>query len=103
MEAGIRKDRPAFMKELAQKFYGRTALKHTISEDVIGWYVMMAMTGSLRSTLAAANAWSMTDFREEMKGITIPVRAIHGTAMPRCRSMRRAENRPNFCRLCAGI
>ncbi len=41
---------------------------------------MMASTGSLRSTLATAKSWAETDFREEMKRITIPVLVIHGTS-----------------------
>ena len=49
----------------------------------------MAFTGTLRSILATAHSWSGTDFREEMKGITIPVRVIHGTSdstVPQSRS-----------------
>ena len=34
----------------------------------------------MRSTLAAAKAWSTTDFQEEMKRLDLPVRVIHGTA-----------------------
>jgi pimeloyl-ACP methyl ester carboxylesterase len=79
IEQSIRKDRPAFLKEFGAKFFGRTALKHPVSEAVLEWNQEMALTGSLRSTLAAAKAWSMTDFREEMKRITVPVRVIHGT------------------------
>jgi len=79
IEKNIRKDRPAFLKEFGPKFYGRSALKHTVSEPVLEWTEAMAFTGDLRSTLAAAKSWSMTDFRKEMKGITIPVRVIHGT------------------------
>lgn len=75
----IRKDRPAYMKEFGPKFYGRSALKHTVSEPVLEWTQTMAMTGSLRATLATAKSWSTTDFRQEMKSITIPVLVIHGT------------------------
>lgn len=80
IEQEIRKDRPAFLKEFGQKFFGRTALKHTVSEAVLEWSQTMALTGSLRATLAAAKAWSTTDFRQEMKGITIPMLVIHGTS-----------------------
>ncbi|MDQ6664870.1 MAG: alpha/beta hydrolase [Acidobacteriota bacterium] len=79
IEEKIRRDRPAFLKDFGAKFFGRTALKHTVSEAVLEWNQSMALTGSLRSTLAAAKAWSTTDFREEMKRITAPVRIIHGT------------------------
>jgi non-heme chloroperoxidase len=79
IEENIRQDRPAFLKNFALKFYGRTALKHTVSEADLDWNQSLALTGSLRSTLAAAKAWSATDFREDMKRITVPVRIIHGT------------------------
>lgn len=79
IEESIRKDRPAFMKEFGPKFFGRTTLKHTVSEPVLEWTQSMAMTGSLPATLATARAWSTTDFREEMRNIKIPVRVIHGT------------------------
>ncbi len=79
IEENIRQDRPAFLQEFGPKFYGRTVLKHTVSEADLEWTQSMAFTGSLRSTLAAAKAWSTTDFREEMKRITVPVLVIHGT------------------------
>jgi len=74
------KDRPAYMKEFGPKFYGRSTLKHTVSEAVLEWTQSMAMTGSLRSSLETAKSWSSTDFRQEMKAITIPVLVIHGTS-----------------------
>ena len=80
IEEQIRKDRPAFFDGFGPKFYGRSALKHTVSEPVLQWTGVMAMTGSLRSILATAKSWSSTDFRDEMKGITIPVLVIHGTS-----------------------
>jgi len=80
IELEIRKDRPAFLKEFGPKFFGRTALKHTVSEAVLEWTQAMALTGSLRSTLKTAKSWATTDFRQEMKGITIPTLVIHGTS-----------------------
>lgn len=77
--ANISKDRPTFLHAFGPKFYGRTTLKHTVSEPVLEWTQEMALTGSLRATLAAAEAWSATDFRPDMEKITIPVRVIHGT------------------------
>ena len=79
IEANLRKDRPAFLKEFGPKFYGRSMVHHTVSEPTLEWTQQMALTGSLRSTLATAKSWSTTDFREEMKQITIPVLVIHGT------------------------
>ena len=78
--ANLRQDRPAFLKDFCPKFFGRTLLNHTVSEAVLDWSQSMALTGSLRATLATAQFWSRTDFRNEMKRISIPVRIIHGTA-----------------------
>jgi non-heme chloroperoxidase len=91
----IRKDRPAFLKSFAQKFFGRTALNHTVSEAVLEWSQAMGLSGSLRATLATAHSWSMTDFRQEMEDIEVPVRLIHGTSdvtVPIQASSRRSLN-----------
>ena len=80
IEEQIRKDRPAFLHDFGPKFYGRTMVKHTVSEPVLEWTQEMALTGSLRATLACANSWATTDFREDLKKIDIPVLVIHGTS-----------------------
>ncbi|SEB53796.1 alpha/beta fold hydrolase [Terriglobus roseus] len=80
IEENLRKDRPAFLNEFGPKFYGRSVVHHTVSEPVLEWTQSMALMGSLRSTLQTAKSWSSTDFREEMKSITIPVLVIHGTS-----------------------
>jgi pimeloyl-ACP methyl ester carboxylesterase len=74
----LREDRPAFLKQFGPQFYGRSMVKHTVSEAVLEWSQMMALTGSLRATLAAADAWSTTDFRPDLAAIRVPVRVIHG-------------------------
>ena len=76
----VRKDRPAFLKSFVPKFYGRSALNHTVSEAVLEWSVAMGLTGSLGATLAAAESWATTDFRAEMKEIDTPTLIIHGTS-----------------------
>ena len=80
IEQNILKDRPAFLNEFGPKFYGRTIVNHTVSDPDLQWTQSMALTGSTHSTLATAKAWSTTDFRQEMKGLTIPFLLIHGTS-----------------------
>ncbi len=63
----ILKDRPAFLESFGPKFYGRSALHHTVSDAQLGWTQSMALTSTTHSMLAAARSWSTTDFREEMK------------------------------------
>ncbi|MDP9171167.1 MAG: alpha/beta hydrolase [Acidobacteriota bacterium] len=79
IDEGLRKDRPAFLKDFAPALYGRTLLKHTVSDADLEWTQSMALRGSLRATLAAAKAWSSTDFRDDLKRVSVPVRIIHGT------------------------
>jgi non-heme chloroperoxidase len=80
IEEQIRKDRMAFFKDFGEKFYGRSAVHHTVSEAALEWTQYMQYTGSTRSILQTAKAWSTTDFRGDLKTITIPVRVIHGTS-----------------------
>ncbi len=80
IEEQLRKDRPAFLKDFGPKFYGRSMVNHTVSDADLEWTQTMALQGSLRATIAAAKAWSTTDFRSDMAAITVPVRVIHGTS-----------------------
>jgi len=77
--AGLEKDRPAFLKEFAQKFYGRSILNHTVSDAFLEFTGAMALTGSPRSTIELVTAWSATDFRKDLAEIRVPTLIIHGT------------------------
>ncbi len=80
IEANLRKDRPAFLKEFGPKFYGRSLVHHSVSEPELEWTQSMALTGSQWATLKTAKSWATTDFRNDLKQITIPVLVIHGTS-----------------------
>jgi non-heme chloroperoxidase len=80
IETNLLKDRQSFVHQFVPQFYGRSALNHTVSESVLEWSRAMGYTGSLRSTLQTAAAWSGTDFRDDLKNIDVPVRIIHGTS-----------------------
>jgi pimeloyl-ACP methyl ester carboxylesterase len=79
IENAIRKDRPAFLRDFAQKFYGRTTLNHTVSQEILDWTQAMAYTTTLHPMIATAQAWATTDFRDDLRRIEIPVLLIHGT------------------------
>ena len=72
-------DRPAFLEKFASMFYGRTLINHTVSEPVLHFFQTMALTASPRATLQLVDAWSATDFRIDLAGITVPTLLIHGT------------------------
>jgi non-heme chloroperoxidase len=75
----LEKDRPAFLKEFGQKFYGRSLLNHTVSDEFLAFSGAMAAAGSPRSTIDLVTAWSSTDFREDLAEISVPTLIIHGT------------------------
>ena len=75
----IRKDRFAFLNDFGPKFYGRSALHHTVSEAALNWTFAMAIQGGYKATLSSLDSFSQTDFREEMKSLTVPFLIIHGT------------------------
>lgn len=80
MKEGIAKDRAHFMKEFFPKFYGGGLLHTPVSNEVLDWTLTMALQGSSRATLACVDAWSGTDFREDLKRMSVPTLFLHGTA-----------------------
>jgi non-heme chloroperoxidase len=77
---GIQRDRPQFFTDFAQTFYGNSLLDKKVSEGVLHWTLMMAMTASPRATLECVRAFSETDFRADLQKITVPLLVIHGGA-----------------------
>lgn len=75
----LEKDRPAFLKEFAAKFYGRTMISHPVSEPFLEFFQWMALSGSPRATIELVDAWSRTDFRNDLAEIEVPTLIIHGT------------------------
>ncbi len=80
MTAGIRKDRAQFFIDFAPSFYGAGLIDKKVSQGVLDWFFNMAMLASPKATLDCVRAFSETDFRADLKGVTIPLLVIHGTA-----------------------
>ena len=80
IKEGIAKDRAHFMKQFFPSFYGGGVLHTPVSSEVLEWSLMMALQGSSRATLACVDAWSGTDFRGDLKRMTVPTLFIHGTS-----------------------
>jgi pimeloyl-ACP methyl ester carboxylesterase len=89
----LEKDRPAFLEQFTTKFYGRSLINHAVSDQFLKFSLAMALEGSPRATIELVWAWSGTDFRDDLKGITVPTLIVHGTAdvtVPIAASARRA-------------
>ena len=75
----LAKDRPAFLQQFGHKFYGRTMVKHTVSEPFLEFTQSMALTASPKATIDLVRAWSEADFRGDLARFTVPTLVIHGT------------------------
>ncbi|TCZ68251.1 alpha/beta fold hydrolase [Flaviaesturariibacter aridisoli] len=80
MLEGIRSDRIAFLDEFGKKFFGAGLLSHPVSTPLLDYYRMLASHASQRSTVQCALSFAHTDFRADLKAITVPTLIIHGDA-----------------------
>jgi pimeloyl-ACP methyl ester carboxylesterase len=77
---GIIADRPAFLTQFFHNFYNVDIFKgKLISEEALRLSWNIAATASPRGTLDCVAAW-LTDFREDLTKITVPVLIVHGDA-----------------------
>ena len=80
MYQGVQKDRAQFMIDFAGPFFGNGLIDKKVSDGVLQSTLMMAMQGSPRATLECIRAFSETDFRADLKNVTVPLLVVHGTA-----------------------
>jgi non-heme chloroperoxidase len=81
---GIKKaivaDRPAFLSGFLSNFYNVDVLRgKRISDEVVRLSWNIGAGASPKGTLDCVTAW-LTDFREELKSIGVPVLVVHGNA-----------------------
>ncbi len=76
----IEEDRPAFLLEFGKKFYGVEEQKQGVSQALLNWNQMLCLMSSAKATVDCVHSFSETDFREDIKKITVPVLIIHGDA-----------------------
>ncbi len=74
----IEKDRFAFLENFAAMFYNHSLLSSTHTSDaLLHHFQRIAGFSSYGAMLACVDAW-LEDFRDDLKGVQIPVLAIHG-------------------------
>ena len=74
----IHEDRIGFLDSFGKQFFGIGMLNHPVSEPLLQYYRMLASFASQRSTEKCAESFAMTDFREDIKAISLPTLIIHG-------------------------
>jgi pimeloyl-ACP methyl ester carboxylesterase len=78
IKQGIEADRPAFLTNFLNDFYNLNELSGTrISDEVFKLSWMIAAGASPIGTLACVDSW-LTDFRNDLKKVTIPTLVVHG-------------------------
>ena len=79
MAAAMKKDRAAFFDDFFKTFYGVGLIQHPVSDEWLEWSRSVAMSASLKATLACATAFATTDFRNDLTHFKVPTLVIHGT------------------------
>jgi len=76
-ESGVRSDRSAFLDQLFKDFFSAGSdLK--LSEAQRQYAISLAEVASPKGTLDCIGAFGRTDFREDLKKVTVPTLVIHG-------------------------
>lgn len=75
----IRQDRAHFLQRFFKDFFGMSMLSQPVSNELLDWMRSIALQASARSTLCCLDAFSGTDFREDLAAFTMPTLIIHGT------------------------
>lgn len=77
----LQTDRVGFLKEFHKNFYNYDDNKgERVSAAQLDYDFTIASFASPRATLQAARAWADTDFRSELKNVTVPTLIVHGDA-----------------------
>ena len=78
IRAGVAADRSQFFKDLTAAFYGANRPGTKVSQGVRDAFWFQGMQGGLKSQLDCINAFSETDFTEDLKKFDVPTLIIHG-------------------------
>ncbi|MEJ8803888.1 alpha/beta fold hydrolase [Pontibacter sp. H249] len=72
--------RVTFLAEFSKQFYNYSDYKDKVSEEQLKYDWAIASAASPRATIETAKAWANTDFRNELRNVTVPTLIVHGDA-----------------------
>ena len=78
MKDQLKEDRINFLDEFGKKFFGVNLINKPVSGPLLSYYLQQCSIASPRATEKCAESFAQTDFREDLKNITVPVLVIHG-------------------------
>ena len=76
--ASVQADRSQWNKDVSMPYYSYNRPGANVSEGVRDEYWRQAMTTGIVAAYEAIGAFSATDFREDLKAITVPTLIVHG-------------------------
>jgi non-heme chloroperoxidase len=81
MLAGVKKDRVAFFTDFVPNFYNfRKGTQDPAEQDVIAWSKAVLWPASAVGTQQCIVAFGTTDFRADLRRLTVPALVLHGDA-----------------------
>jgi len=78
IRAGVLSDRSQFFKDLTVTFYGSNRPGSIVSQGLRDSFWLQGMQAGLKGVLDCIEAFSETDFTEDLKKIDVPTLIIHG-------------------------
>ncbi|MBS0625150.1 MAG: alpha/beta hydrolase [Verrucomicrobia bacterium] len=75
---GVHTDRSQFFKELTAPFYGANRPGHQVPQGLRDFFWLQGMLGGYRGLYECIEAFSETDFNEDLKKIDVPTLILHG-------------------------
>jgi len=79
MMTQMKTDRIAFLDDFGKKFFGVNLINHPVSSPLLDYYRMLASVAAPRATQQCALSFAGTDFRSDLKAVTVPTLIIHGS------------------------
>lgn len=74
----LHEDRVGFLPDFHKNFYNYGTLSKPVSQGRLDNDFVVASQASGNATIKAAEAWGGTDFRPELKNVTVPTLIVHG-------------------------
>ena len=78
LRAGLAKDRSQFYKEFAAPFYGANQPGAKVSQGLLDQFWTWSMQSGLLNAYECVEAFSETDFTEDLKRFDVPTLVLHG-------------------------
>lgn len=78
IRSNVHADRSQFFKDLSSEFYGANRLFSSVSQGLRDSFWLQGMMGGFKGVYDCVEAFSETDFTEDLKKFDIPTLILHG-------------------------